>query len=698
MLAITANVQAMTNEEFAEMMDTEFARYSDGTYTNLPYAEKMDFSASYSNGGAHVNGDLSSGILWIHPSKGQVASEFNGVEVWGYTKINGNLNVDQLYIDAESFQAAYEQLGVYNVGADAIEVTGKTVAREVISAGYGYFQDLEVTGRLSMGYDFPFTENDFVTDLGPGSADLAAKHPSMAIVAKNLKANVIQNGMNINVSESLVVDNDSVNNGIIRVDGSSDVKGKFSGSGEYWLTGRGEEQKFGDLEGFSIFAAHGTGDITLGNLDSPSGILNIEWRYKKDYYNQLSDSVQAVIDNNPTYLYPDAYQYEYQEIIDLPYFTINGDVNVGSFKAYAIGEVNGDITNNGTITREMIYSGNYSTETPGSLHLGGSYDLGGITVNGNIKTSVLAVGHHQPHTIDLEKWKETPVGGLVVNGDVTADWLFVDNGSPTTSSYDNYGEYIKVTGTAHITGDIFMGGSMDINKLIVDGTFYNAFGEYIEYPRLPAVSEEGIHGLQPPDYIASRVNELDAINIVNASNLYVGKLTNDSEQVYTQSYGTIRVTDNWFKDSTINMTGGVIDESSLGPDKNLGQNNTYNVSGGTLKVADLNFDSTVNLSQDGKIETAIESIFVNPDGDPEALNYVGLNSNQPETVKQSLTKWFTNYVPGTLRDDLQDHVNFNGGSIVVSGFGHITETQRDDLLNAFKDALFGCFKYRFSFV
>lgn len=225
LLAVTANVQAMTNEEFAEMMDTEFARYSDGTYTNLPYAEKMDFSASYSNGGAHVNGDLSAGILWIHPSKGQVASEFNGVEVWGYTKINGNLNVDQLYIDAESFRAATEQLGVYNVGADAIEVTGKTVAREIISAGYGYFQDLEVTGRLSMGYDFPFVENDDVTDLGPGSAELAAKHPSMAIVAKNLKANTIQNGMNINVSETLTVENDSINNGIIRVGGSSHVKG-----------------------------------------------------------------------------------------------------------------------------------------------------------------------------------------------------------------------------------------------------------------------------------------------------------------------------------------------------------------------------------------------------------------------------------------------------------------------------------------
>ena len=196
-----------------------------------------------------------------------------------------------------------------------------------------------------------------------------------------------------------------------------------------------------------------------------------------------------------------------------------------------------------------------------------------------------------------------------------------------------------------------------------------------------------MYGGQPPDYIATSVTVLDAKNMQNASNLFVGKLTNDREQVYTQAYGTIRVTDNWFRDSVINMSGGYIDEASLGPDKNLGINNVYNITGGTLIVGDLNFDSTVNLSQDGKIQTDIESIFINPDGDPEALNYVSLNASEPESVKASLTKWFTNYVAGTLRTDLEDHVNFNGGSIVVSGFGKITKTQYQDLLEAFKEAL-----------
>ena len=457
-------------------------------------------------------------------------------------------------------------------------------------------------------------------------------------------------------------------------------------SNEYLLTERGENYSFDNLAGFSNFSALGVGDLTIGNINSPNGFLDIEWRYKENYYDQLSDEMKAQIDWNPTFLEPGAYDYSVNDVIDLPHFTINGDVNVASFMAAAIGTINGNLTANGTFTREQVYSGSYTVSSPGGLYLGGSYDLGGITVNGDINASALFVAHHQPHKVNLDQWRETPVGGLVVNGNVTIDWLFVDNGSPSQALYDNWNEYLKVTGTMHVKEDVFMGGSMDINKLIVDGTFYNAFGEYIEYPRLPAIAEEGITGLNPPDFVASRINELDALNIQNASNLFVGTLTNDREQTYNQTYGTIRVTNNWFRDSVINMSGGYIDEASLGPDKNLGIGNTFNVTGGTLIVGDLNFDSTVNLSQDGKIQTDIESIFINPDGDPEALNYVGLNASEPESVKASLTKWFTNYVAGTLRTDLEDHVNFNGGSIVVSGFGKITETQYQDLLEAFKEA------------
>ena len=458
-------------------------------------------------------------------------------------------------------------------------------------------------------------------------------------------------------------------------------------SNEYLLTERGENYSFGNLAGFSNFYAIGVGDLTIGSINSPSGQLSIQWRYKEDFYNSLSQQDQALIDRDPLADIAKANELSVDETMDLPKFNIKGDVNVGAMNLYAIGTINGNVTVNGTMSRDLIYSGTYSVATPGYAFFGGSYDLGGVTINGDLTASLLGIAAHQPHKVDLDQWRETPVGGLVVNGDVNVDWLILDTAYPNVSTeYDNWNEYLKVTGTMHVKEDLFMGGSMDINKLVVDGTFFNAFGKYVEYPSLPANADEAIHGLNPPDFVASRINELDAKNIQNASNLFVGKLTNDREQVYTQTYGTIRVTDNWFTDSVINMSGGYIDEASLGPDKNLGINNVYNITGGTLIVGDLNFDSTVNLSQDGKIQTDIESIFINPDGDPEALNYIGLNASEPESVKASLTKWFTNYVAGTLRTDLEDHVNFNGGSIVVSGFGKITETQYADLLEAFKEA------------
>ena len=388
-----------------------------------------------------------------------------------------------------------------------------------------------------------------------------------------------------------------------------------------------------------------------------------------------------------------------------PTYNIDGDLHLSGGGLNAPGVINGDIIIEGHVTdRQManwITPSSEVNKVAGSLFFGASYDLGGAVVNGDIKASVVESSSHQPHKIDDSYYQNgRVVSGLTVKGNLETDYLIIDTSNPNSKYYDNFTSYLEVHGTTHVKKNAYLSGQEVMNTLIVDGTLYNAFGTYLYKPNLSVNNgdPEAIHGLQPPDFVSLKVETLDAKNIVNASNLFVGTLTNDREQTYNQTYGTIRVTNNWFRDSVINMSGGYIDEVSLGPDKNLGINNVFNITGGTLIVGDLNFDSTVNLSKDGKIQTEIESIFINPDGDPEALNYVSLNASEPESVKQSLTKWFTNYEAGTLRTDLEDHVNFNGGSIVISGFGKITETQYRDLMEAFKDALFGCFKYRFSFV
>ena len=376
-----------------------------------------------------------------------------------------------------------------------------------------------------------------------------------------------------------------------------------------------------------------------------------------------------------------------------PTYNINGDLHLSGGGLNAPGVINGDIIIEGHVTdgqmANWITPSSEANKVAGSIFFGASYDLGGAVVNGDIKASVVESSSHQPHKIDDSYYQNgRAVSGLTVKGNLETDYLIIDSSNPNSEYYDNFTSYLEVHGTTHVKKNAYLSGQEVMNTLIVDGTLYNAFGTYLYKPNLSVNNgdPEAIHGLQPPDFVSLKVETLDAKNIVNASNLFVGTLTNDREQTYNQTYGTIRVTNNWFRDSVINMSGGYIDEASLGPDKNLGINNVFNITGGTLIVGDLNFDSTVNLSKDGKIQTDIESIFINPDGNPEALNYVSLNASEPESVKASLTKWFTNYVAGTLRTDLEDHVNFDGGSIVVSGFGKITETQYRDLLEAFKDA------------
>ena len=452
-------------------------------------------------------------------------------------------------------------------------------------------------------------------------------------------------------------------------------------AGEDIIFNAGEVHVLDELRDFNSVNVYGSKSITVRDIYSPTGYFGIDSPFKLEFLEKHNltdaswDEIVAV-----------AVQYDIEDVADLARVNITGNVDVKQFIFKGIGTITGNITTyHGEITQNDVE--NNLNVYEGVFQAGGSYSLGGVRVNGNIDTGVLYVSHYQPNKTSVDYVDEgTACAGLIVRGDVITDWLVVD---PISANpiYDNFSDYLEVHGDVVVNNNLYSGGKILIDgKLTVDGILYNARGEYVEKPELTSPEEDYIYGGQPPDYIATSVTELDAKNIQNASNLFVGKLTNDREQVYTQTYGTIRVTDNWFRDSVINMSGGIINEDSLGPDKNLGINNVYNITGGTLIVGDLNFDSTVNLSQDGKIQTDIESIFINPDGDPEALNYVGLNASEPESVKASLTKWFTNYVAGTLRTDLEDHVNFNGGSIVVSGFGKITQTQYDDLMEAFKEA------------
>ncbi|WP_277070168.1 hypothetical protein [Prevotella corporis] len=141
--------------------------------------------------------------------------------------------------------------------------------------------------------------------------------------------------------------------------------------------------------------------------------------------------------------------------------------------------------------------------------------------------------------------------------------------------------------------------------------------------------------------------------------LSVETLTNTRGQTYTQSLGTIKVTNNWFKDSTINLSGGIIDEAYLGSDHNLGINNVYNVTGGVLKVGDLRGDSTIHLSAEGKLETKLDSVFEHYSGiaNADGLNTIGLTAVVPESIRNTITDIFRVYAPGQVIDNVMPKIS-----------------------------------------
>ena len=449
--------------------------------------------------------------------------------------------------------------------------------------------------------------------------------------------------------------------------------------------------QYGDLVGTDKIILHPLVDkVVINSINSATGTLQTQ-------NGRLPNVSDEDWKNN-------RYNVDYGVYTHAAELTVNGSVNVQSARLAGKTTINGDVTVNGKVNRKQIEDNSYSTwnaklshhdVASGVFWTGFSQDLGGVVVNGNLNASLVQCGGHVAHKIsEFNKNNGYSVGGLTINGNMNADWLIVDIATPGQKIYDNWSDYVEINGTAHIRQDVFMGGKLKVKKLIVDGTFYNSFGEYRHYDEAGGSNGEsypgefGKPGL-PEEYIGSTIEHLDAQKIVNANNLFVGTLANTRGQTYTQTYGTIKVTNNWFADSTINLSGGVIDEQFLGQAHNLGQGNHYNVTGGTLKVGDLRGDSTIVLSDKGTIETKIESVFENIDGiaDPAGLNTIGLNASVPEEVQKTITDIFKKYVPGDVIQNVMDRVTLQGGKILISGV-NITETQRDDLTKAFKERFF----------
>lgn len=110
---------------------------------------------------------------------------------------------------------------------------------------------------------------------------------------------------------------------------------------------------------------------------------------------------------------------------------------------------------------------------------------------------------------------------------------------------------------------------------------------------------------------------------------------------------------------------------------------------GTLRLNDFNMGNNGRLVSSGTLQADRSKLFSIEDSHIDGLNVVDLGRPQPQEVRQQLTEFFRKYVPENQKvlDEIANHASFTGGKVIVRN-AHLTETQRDDLIKAFKDKFF----------
>ena len=130
-------------------------------------------------------------------------------------------------------------------------------------------------------------------------------------------------------------------------------------------------------------------------------------------------------------------------------------------------------------------------------------------------------------------------------------------------------------------------------------------------------------------------------------------------------------------DGTINIIGGTFTTDHF-------ESGKVNLQDGVTTLASLNDKAQYNMTG-GELHIDTGEIFgsLGVMGDGE-LNVIGLNATTPEIIRTELTEFFKKYVPGFVKENLDQYATFNGGKIVLK-VGSLTETQVADLKAAFKE-------------
>ena len=309
------------------------------------------------------------------------------------------------------------------------------------------------------------------------------------------------------------------------------------------------------------------------------------------------------------------------------------------------------VTNYGTINVEKV---------------SGIFQASGAFYNKSGGVTELYGSHHSRY--EEAKFINEGTYNIHSSGSIVANSKIENSGTMDNSGDVTANKGLDSTGRFLNSGSLSVSGASDISSVTGSGSTTLQSGTI----RVSSLSQSSLKVGSSANVSASNVN---TSSITNAGTLNVTTLDKYSGISYTQTGGSITVANNWFDKSTLNIRGGSLSRAQLGV-------NTVNLSAGTL-TGSLSQGTSLNQTG-GTYNGTFDEFFVLTSAAPDGLNVISLNAGAPEEVRTALTDLFTKYVPGHVAESLADRATFNGGKVVLSGVT-LTTTQRDDLVNAFKE-------------
>ena len=443
-----------------------------------------------------------------------------------------------------------------------------------------------------------------------------------------------------------------------------------------------------------------------------------------DWYPWATDEWMVPSSANSTY---DNFYWTYNSGAASPSFILGGahhsSVNVGTMN------ILGDFVMTYGRAYYLLAEGNFRSYAKGTLNIGGdAYIENGAVLAGTgpIQTPTLEAVINVDGTVYLKN------GGGLTGGS--------SNGNTSTVNFDInqiiVGDKSKlVTGNAASNGHFTFTGNFN-NITVESGGTFNA--------------HNGSNGLKSTVVINDALNLKSDSTLVNYRGLVVGSsrenyvavgntvtfdhATVTENMTLVQEQGTINVAGDGYVFADFSQTGGVFNNNgdvtfngalldagefintgsvSFSGDSTVNKviegNGAVNIIGGTFvtdhfengSVSIQDGIATINQLTEtvrhemtgGELHTGVNEIFgsLGVMGDGE-LNVIGLNATMPETIRSELTEFFKKYVPGFVKDNLDQYASFTGGKIVLK-VDSLTENQEADLKTAFKET-FAATKYQ----